>query len=323
MRTPLCAALCLALVALLPPAARAQSDAPVGVRAAGMGGAFVAVADDASAVYWNPAGLASGSVRQHGDRSQPDEHRRRRGVSAGGLRTARRVGTPAAGSTPTTERSADASRRGRDRPRRRWRTWLPITSASTLVQSIGDVVAVGATLKYGRGSCCRDEDPHGLGLDRSTTLTGEGLEQVRRRPGRDGDARRIQGGPVRAKSVRAIVRNCRRWKCDRPPAPGARRRVVSGHSSPAGRCRLGSHAGRRRRRPVARCGYRRRSALSRWTCAPRGFPLEYRGRYSRRGPVGSVGVSYPVYRSILADAQASFGSRNGDRGWGVGARVLF
>jgi hypothetical protein len=30
-----------------------------GPRAAGMGGAFVAVADDASAVYWNPAGLAS------------------------------------------------------------------------------------------------------------------------------------------------------------------------------------------------------------------------------------------------------------------------
>ena len=26
-----------------------------------MGGAFVAVADDASAVYWNPAGLATGS----------------------------------------------------------------------------------------------------------------------------------------------------------------------------------------------------------------------------------------------------------------------
>jgi hypothetical protein len=30
---------------------------PAGVRASGMGGAFVAVADDASAAYWNPAGL--------------------------------------------------------------------------------------------------------------------------------------------------------------------------------------------------------------------------------------------------------------------------
>src|SRR5438874_13382067 len=39
----------------------AQTEPPVGVRATGMGGAFVAVADDASAVFWNPAGLASGS----------------------------------------------------------------------------------------------------------------------------------------------------------------------------------------------------------------------------------------------------------------------
>ena len=31
---------------------------PVGARASGMGGAFVAVADDASAAYWNPAGLS-------------------------------------------------------------------------------------------------------------------------------------------------------------------------------------------------------------------------------------------------------------------------
>src|SRR5215213_6797560 len=41
--------------------AHAQADPPVGVRAAGMGGAFTAVADDGSAVFWNPAGLATGS----------------------------------------------------------------------------------------------------------------------------------------------------------------------------------------------------------------------------------------------------------------------
>jgi hypothetical protein len=39
----------------------AQSFAAVGTRAAGMGGAFVGVADDATAIYWNPAGLATGS----------------------------------------------------------------------------------------------------------------------------------------------------------------------------------------------------------------------------------------------------------------------
>src|SRR3954468_21692066 len=43
---------------ILPPA---PPGPPVGVRAAGMGGAFTAVADDASAVYWNPGGLASGA----------------------------------------------------------------------------------------------------------------------------------------------------------------------------------------------------------------------------------------------------------------------
>lgn len=37
---------------------------PIGARATGMGGAFVAVADDASAVFWNPAGIArlSGNI---------------------------------------------------------------------------------------------------------------------------------------------------------------------------------------------------------------------------------------------------------------------
>ena len=40
----------------------AQTHEQVGERAQGMGGAFVAVADDATAIYWNPAGLATGST---------------------------------------------------------------------------------------------------------------------------------------------------------------------------------------------------------------------------------------------------------------------
>ena len=39
----------------------AQAFESVGTRAQGMGGAFVAVADDATATWWNPAGLASGA----------------------------------------------------------------------------------------------------------------------------------------------------------------------------------------------------------------------------------------------------------------------
>ncbi len=50
----------MALLAFAPPAAAQTADA-VGVRAQGMAGAFTAVADDATATWWNPAGLATGA----------------------------------------------------------------------------------------------------------------------------------------------------------------------------------------------------------------------------------------------------------------------
>lgn len=50
-----------ALLLLTAQSASAQIFESVGVRAQGMGGAFVAIADDASATWWNPAGLASGA----------------------------------------------------------------------------------------------------------------------------------------------------------------------------------------------------------------------------------------------------------------------
>lgn len=62
--------------------AHAQIYESVGTRAQGMGGAFVAVADDATASWWNPAGLASGAyfnallefdtIRQPGDDRTPN-----------------------------------------------------------------------------------------------------------------------------------------------------------------------------------------------------------------------------------------------------------
>lgn len=52
----------LAVVLSLAFVAQAEAQSSLGVRANGMGGAFVGVADDATAVYWNPAGLATGAI---------------------------------------------------------------------------------------------------------------------------------------------------------------------------------------------------------------------------------------------------------------------
>src|SRR5438128_6478424 len=49
------------VVVSAPLTARAQHYEDIGTRAQGMAGAFVAVADDATATWWNPAGLASGA----------------------------------------------------------------------------------------------------------------------------------------------------------------------------------------------------------------------------------------------------------------------
>ncbi len=71
----LCAVLTAALVGLSVRPAGAQTFESIGVRAQGMAGAFVAVANDATASWWNPAGLATGpyvsAVFEHGQITEP------------------------------------------------------------------------------------------------------------------------------------------------------------------------------------------------------------------------------------------------------------
>ena len=64
MKRQLCAAVLSALMATS--VAIPTASACYGVRAMGMGGAFIAVADDVQTVYWNPAGLVNVKEPQFG-----------------------------------------------------------------------------------------------------------------------------------------------------------------------------------------------------------------------------------------------------------------
>ena len=57
--------------------------------------------------------------------------------------------------------------------------------------------------------------------------------------------------------------------------------------------------------------------------AGRGSLEHRRGIGDGAAPIGSIGASYAVYGSTKADAQVSFGSAEGDRGWGIGLRFVF
>ena len=142
------------------------AQAPVGTRASGMAGAFVAVADDATAVYWNPAGIATGSfVSLAVDFGRHSIVPKTPQTSAGQRDTATMValsataiglayyrietyGTGAANPAVTSLPS-------REEVRRSVHALTTSTVGVSLVQSIGDHIVVGATPKFMRGSARR------------------------------------------------------------------------------------------------------------------------------------------------------------------------
>jgi hypothetical protein len=170
-------------VAVCPgPALAQQGFSGVGIRAQGMAGAFVAVADDASAVYWNPAGLATGGLY---------------GLTIEWTRLQSGNLDGPAGPGPNTQNSSFSSvgtlPMGLFYSRQRT---LGLTSGpsgelvvtrletfqtgATILQSLAEGVVIGATLKFVRGTLAS-----GLPVD---SVAGEALENGREVDGRSSNA---------------------------------------------------------------------------------------------------------------------------------------
>ena len=331
------AVVCFLSCAAFPCAAAAQTFETLGTRAAGFGGAFVAVADDASAVYWNPAGLASGAffslvIDRATAQAKPDD------PWAGGSRSGVVIAlaAPALGLSyyrlrRTTTRAPDATTaeltdvRNNGQPAGiRVDTLITHHAGVTLVQSLSDAIAVGTTLKIVRGiaasgvfaGATRDE------LLDHEDLIGRGSNTV------DADVGLMASlGIVRAGLT---LRNLREPEFQSAGAGAAlklNRQVRAGIAFLPLQKWLMAIDFDLTREPDPRGDTRNLAAgvegrVHRRATARGGFRVNTLAEAGRR-TVLSLGGSFAVFASTFVDAQVTGGSRDGDRGWGVSGRVLF
>jgi F plasmid transfer operon, TraF, protein len=174
----------LAIAALLvvigPVDSMAQTFEVIGTRAAGMGGAFVAVADDASAVYWNPAGLALGGALfglvADTSRSESDPKDGQNGGKQSGTLLA--LTTPPLGLSyyrlSATRVSASGAQIGT--PPLAFEKLTTHHAGVTLIQSLTPAIAVASTLKAVRGSASSAVVLDG---DRDALLDGDDVVPTR------------------------------------------------------------------------------------------------------------------------------------------------
>ena len=309
----------VALLAGVPAESAGQAFDSLGSRAQGMG-AFVAVADDASAVYWNPAGLAAGSYFSLVfDRTSAEAGSERDDRASDRSSWLLALSTPALGLSYYRLRSTTAV--ATDVGFSRVESLLTHHAGATLVHSVTDHLAVGATLKLVRGvatvgsalappmDLLDDWDLLGVAsnafdADVGVMLTGSFLRAgltVRNvtEPSFDAGTDQSLRLDRQARAGLSLLVT-ERWTAaadfdlTRSPGPFGDLRMIA----------LGTE-GRLARRATARGGIRFNTA----------------GGGS--DPVASLGVSYAAFGSLLVDAHFSTGADHGFAGWGVGARVLF
>ena len=328
----------VALSLLVPAPALPQTFELVGTRAAGMGGAFVAVADDSSAVYWNPAGLATASyfslVLNHVEATAHDEELFGSGSQSA---TFLSVAMPALGLTYYRLRSTQATDlfgpAQLDTPPI---LGGPATAVSslvthhtgvTLVQSLTEYLAVGTTLKLVRGIAASGFVPAG---DREEILDDAGNLIGRAETKFDADIGVM--ATVGTWKFGVTARNVGEHEFDvagggdplvlyRQIRAGASVLAATGLTVSAD-MDLQSVPGTTGEIRNFAAGAEARVTRAAWVRG--GFRFNTKDdQPAGRAPVGTVGGSYAVWGSLIVEGHAAWGGEAADRGWGVGARVVF
>jgi hypothetical protein len=321
-----------------------QSFPAVGTRAAGMGGAFVGVADDASAIYWNPAGLAAGSyftlVLDDGsgeavpDRS-PLGHENSSfllglAMPAIGLGYYRlHSSTVGHGITLIPEDGAVSSRNLTAATELRLDSLITHHGGITLVQSLWQGVSVGTTLKIVRGIAASTAVTAALAGEALDADASELLGKATNRFDLDVGLM-AAGGPLK---VGLTVRNvtepefetagsARELTLERQARAGLSYAVSSNWMAAVDFDLLKTRDAFGDRRDVA-LGVEGR--LTARAMVRSGLSLNTADTSDGSDPrrAYSVGASYAVKASVYVDGQFTTGNDAAGRQWGVAARFVY
>ena len=304
--------------------ASAQAFETTGARALGMGGAFVAVADDVSATWWNPAGLATGPFFSLIIESARFDTERQ---GAFGLPQPADRGSffLGAASLPlglTYVRTTEAYAASGPADEAIVRGLTTHQAGATVVQSLTDTIVVAATLKYVRGVAV--SGPLGAGEspgDAAADLEGDGSNAFDADIGLLATAGRLKAGVTirNALSPSFETRSGARFELPWRARAGVSYLVSAALLMAVDVDLRAVETGGQKTRNLAAGAEWRIGGATR-------FAVRAGARVDTIGdsrPLGTVGASYAVRNGMWVDVWAAEGAKAADRGWGVAGRILY